>query len=102
MVVEMKNDSKAQAISFFEGLCSFWRTLFFLYQKNPKLKDFAVKMIKDFCSGEENRHKDYVPDIGIILAIYTTVSDCIPFENFIDAYLDENFIRCVNIYLFIF
>lgn len=54
-----------------------------------------MKLINDFCSGEDKRHKDYVPDIGIVLAIYTTVSDCVPFEKFIDAYLDENFIRCV-------
>ena len=35
------------------------------------------------------------PDVGVILAIATTLTDKINFSEFIDAYLDESFIRCV-------
>ena len=52
-------------------------------------------MIKDFTNYEQERHKDINPDVGVVLAIATTVIDKINFSQFIDSYLDENFIRCV-------
>ena len=52
-------------------------------------------MLKDFTNSELKRHKDACPDIGVILAISTTLTKEIDFTSFIDSYLDENFIRCV-------
>ncbi len=76
-------------------MCSFWRTLRFFYANTEGLEDAAIKMITDFTKSEAKRHKDVCPDVGVILAIATTLTDKIDFSEFIDSYLDESFIRCV-------
>jgi|APCry1669188879_1035177.scaffolds.fasta_scaffold156185_2 hypothetical protein len=94
-IVEMKKSQKAQAILFFECICSVWRTLFYVIQENESLKSLAIEMVKAFTYDENERHKEKIPDLGVFLALYTAVCDKINFEDFVDALIDENFIRCV-------
>jgi len=55
----------------------------------------ALKKINNFIKYEEDRHKEVVPDLGVFLVLFTLFSSEIHIEDFIDALLDENFIRCV-------
>ena len=100
MVVEIMKNEKAGAISFFEALCSFWRTLRWYIETNPSIRATAIERLQKFVSNPKHRHKDIVPDIGQLLALSTTLScdgDDVTYssEAFVDAYLEENFTRCV-------
>lgn len=95
MIVEMKKSAKAQAILYFEGLCNIWRMLYWFVSTKKDLQKIVLDKINKFTQSENERHKDKVPDLGLFLALYTSVSDQINYEKFVDALLDENFIRCV-------
>lgn len=98
MIVEIMKGDKSASISYFEALCSFWRTLRWFLKESPeadKLRAQAIDRMKNFVKSEEGRHKDKVPDIGQFLALYTTLTDCAPREQIIDAYLRESFVRSV-------
>jgi len=96
MVVQIMKGDKAAAIAFFEALCSFWRTLFHVMQAAPHLRKQAETLLEGFASDKAQRHKDVVPDVGQLLAMFTACNTGVEArERFTDAYLDENFIRCV-------
>lgn len=63
--------------------------------KFPSLKQMAIKEIQDFISSEQKRHIDNTKDLNLILSIFTTVTDKFELEKFVDAYLDEIFLRNV-------
>jgi hypothetical protein len=51
-----------------------------------------------FVADEKARHKDASPDLGMLLVLFTALQGCegCPSRKaFIDAYVDENFVRCV-------
>jgi ubiquitin-protein ligase len=96
MVVEINKGDRASAILFFEAMSSFWRTLRWFVTENATIRELAEAKVKAFIADETNRHKDRVPDVGQFLALTTALTDSIgSMEEFIDAYLDENFVRCV-------
>jgi ubiquitin-protein ligase/uncharacterized membrane protein YgcG len=96
MVVEINRGDKASAILFFEAMASFWRTLRWFITEDATIRAAAEARVKAFVADEQKRHKDVVPDIGQLLALATALTDSIgDMEQFVDAYLDENFVRCV-------
>jgi ubiquitin-protein ligase len=102
MVVEINKGDKASAILFFEAMSSFWRTLRWFITEDAAIRASAEAMVKAFITDEQKRHKDRVPDVGQFLALATALTDSIGSMGdfggmgaFIDAYLDENFVRCV-------
>ena len=100
MVVEIMKNEKTGAISFFEALCSFWRTLRWYIETNGSIRAAVKERLEKFVANAKNRHKNIVPDIGQLLALSTAMSCggidvAYSSEAFVDAYLDESFTRCV-------
>jgi hypothetical protein len=100
MIVEMMRPdaSKTAAIATFEALCNFWRTLRWLVDTRPSLRNRIGEVLSKFVSDEANRHKDKSPDLGIVLVLFTAFQGydaCPKREAFIDAYADENSLRWV-------
>lgn len=100
MIVEMmKPDaSKSEAIATFEALCNFWRTLRWLVDTRPALRNRIATLLTNFATDEAFRHKDKSPDLGMILVLYTALqgySGCPTRQAFINAYADENSLRWV-------
>lgn len=98
MIVEMKNSGKAEAIAFFQALCSFWRSLYYFLQ-DPAIKQAAVKEIKDFISNKKMRLKGPTADVGVIYGLWMGLQDTIDGSEFLDAYFDECMIRQVMYYI---
>jgi len=90
---------KAPSIAFFEAICSFWRTYYWLNETvlSKSLLPQAVLLADKFTKYDYARQKNACPDVGNMLASYTVVQKYVKFSNeqFIDALLDECFIRCV-------
>jgi len=90
---------KAPSIAFFEAICSFWRTYYWLNENvlSKTLLPNAVLLADKFTKYDYARQKNACPDVGNMLANYTVVQKYVKFTNqeFIDALLDECFIRCV-------
>merc|ERR1719375_2956283 len=64
----------------------------------PSLCSQVLKTLNSFVADEKARHKDVSPDLGIVLVLFTVLQGCegCPSRKaFIDAYADENFVRCV-------
>jgi len=100
MIVEvMRPDAaKCAAIATFEAMCNFWRTLRWLVDKRPSLRERISSMLSKFILNESGRHKDNTPDLGMILVVFTVFQGhrgCPSRESFIQAYADENSIRWV-------
>jgi len=100
MIVEvMRPDaSKSAAITIFEALCNFWRTLRWLVDSQKPLLRKISDMLQRFVADEPYRHKDVTADLGIILVLHTVVQGqpgCPCKTDFIDSYFDENSLRCV-------
>lgn len=98
MIVEIMRGDKASAISYFEALCSFWRTLRFFLFESPEaetLRSEAMKKMQFFCRMEDGRHKQNVPDVGQFLALYTCLTDKVRESTFVDAYQEESSTRSV-------
>jgi len=100
LIVEMMrpDQEKTEAIATFEALCNCWRTLRWLLDTRPSLKDRIQRTLTAFVKDEKARHKDTSPDLGILLVLFTVLQGCEgcpPRKAFIDAYADENFVRCV-------
>merc|ERR1712118_196252 len=100
MIVEvMKPEaSKSAAIATFEALCNFWRTLRWLVDTRPTLRERIGNMLSKFISSEANRHKDNIPDLGVMLVLFTAFqghTGCPTRSDFIQAYFDENTVRWV-------
>merc|ERR1711904_242155 len=100
MIVEvMKPEaSKSAAIATFEALCNFWRTLRWLVDTRPTLRERIGNMLSKFISSEVNRHKDNTPDLGVMLVLFTAFqghTGCPQRTDFIQAYFDENTVRWV-------
>jgi len=100
MIVEMMRpeQAKTEAIATFESMCNFWRTLRWLVEMRPSLQERILRQLQCFVKTEEGRHKDMTPDLGMVLVLYTIyqgLEGCPPQQDFIDAYADENFVRCV-------
>merc|ERR1719471_2815517 len=98
MIVEIMKGDKASAISYFEALCSFWRTLRFFLFESPEaetLRGQAMKKMQSFCTTEDGRHKQNVPDVGQFLALYTCLTDKVRESTFVDAYQTESSVRSV-------
>jgi len=100
MIVEMmKPDAgKSEAIATFEALCNFWRTLRWLVDTRPTLRNRIGELLTNFVADEGFRHKDKTPDLGMVLVLFTALqghSGCPSREAFIKAYSDENPLRWV-------
>jgi len=100
MIVEMMrpDQEKTEAIATFEALCNFWRTLRWLLDTRAPLRGRVGRKLLAFVQDEKVRHKDVSPDLGMVLALYTVLQGyegCPSRKAFIDAYADENFVRCV-------
>jgi len=100
LIVEMMrpDQEKTEAIATFEALCNCWRMLRWLVDTRPSLRVRIMKTLTAFVSDENARHKDLSPDLGIVLVLFTVLQGsegCPPRKDFIDAYADENFVRCV-------
>lgn len=100
MIVEIMKSQKAGAIAFFEALCSFWRTLRYFVTTTPSVHAAARNRLNNFVTSRAARHKDYVPDLGQLLALSTAMTvDGNDLDHsataFIDAYLEESFTRNV-------
>merc|ERR1712224_8334 len=100
LIVEMMrpDQEKTEAIATFEALCNCWRMLRWLVDMRPSLRNQILKTLSAFVTGENARHKDVSPDLGIMLVLFTVLQGCegCPLrKDFIDAYADENFVRCV-------
>jgi len=100
MIVEMmKPDAgKSEAIATFEALCNFWRTLRWLVDTKPSLRDRIGKLLTSFTTDEGFRHKDKSPDLGMVLVLFTVFQGyqgCPTRRAFISAYTDENSLRWV-------
>jgi len=98
MIVEIMSGDRAAAIAFFEALCSFWRTLrYFLFEDEEaqKYSRKAMKKLKAFCTTSEGKHKNKVPDVGQLLALWTCLTDRVSEATFVDAYVSESSLRSV-------
>merc|ERR1712224_1071558 len=100
LIVEMMrpDQEKTEAIATFEALCNCWRMLRWLVDMRPSLRERILKTLTAFVGSENARHKDVSPDLGIVLVLFTVLQGCegCPLrKDFIDAYADENFLRCV-------
>eukprot|EP00746_Dinoflagellata_sp_MGD_P149409 gnl/MRDRNA2_/MRDRNA2_81443_c0_seq1.p1 gnl/MRDRNA2_/MRDRNA2_81443_c0~~gnl/MRDRNA2_/MRDRNA2_81443_c0_seq1.p1 ORF type:complete len:598 (+),score=126.30 gnl/MRDRNA2_/MRDRNA2_81443_c0_seq1:96-1889(+) len=100
LLVEMMrpDQEKTEAIATFEALCNCWRMLRWLVDSRPSLRERILKTLTAFVAGENARHKDVSPDLGIVLVLFTVLQGfegCPSRRDFIDAYADENFVRCV-------
>merc|ERR1711871_1140397 len=100
MIVEvMRPDAaKSAAIATFEAMCNFWRTFRWLVDTRPTLHKHIASMLTKFVKSEANRHKDVTPDLGVALVLFTVLqghADCPTRASFINAYADENALRCV-------
>jgi hypothetical protein len=100
MIVEMmKPDAqKSAAIAIFEALCNFWRTFRWLVDTRPNLRSKIGKSLTCFVSDAKFRHKDYSPDLGALLVLFTVLQGheaCPSRQDFINAYSDENSLRWV-------
>jgi hypothetical protein len=100
MIVEvMRPDAaKSAAIATFEALCNFWRTLRWLVDTRPSLRNRIGDLLCKFVAGEAHRHKDVTPDLGVMLVLFTAFqghTGCPAREMFINAYADENSVRWV-------
>ena len=56
--------SKSAAISFFQTLCSFWRTYHWILQHHAPAKKQAEESCFRFVQDEQQRLKNVVPDVG--------------------------------------
>merc|ERR1712216_795705 len=100
MIVEvMRPDAaKSAAIATFEAMCNFWRTLRWLVDSRPSLREQIRTKLSAFVTDEAHRHKDKTPDLGALLVFYTAFqghSGCPARDAFINAYVDENSVRWV-------
>merc|ERR1712224_1019286 len=100
LIVEMMrpDQEKTEAIATFEALCNCWRTLRWLLDTRASLRDSVRRTLTVFVAGENARHKDVSPDLGIMLVLFTVLQGCegCPARKaFVDAYADENFVRFV-------
>lgn len=100
MIVEMmKPDmAKSAAIATFEALCNFWRTLRWLVDSKPSLREHIRAKLTTFVADEAHRHKDITPDLGVLLVFFTVLqghNGCPARDAFINAYVDENSVRWV-------
>jgi hypothetical protein len=100
MIVEMmKPDSaKSAAIATFEAMCNFWRTLRWLVDSRPSLREQIRLKLSAFVTDEAHRHKDVTPDLGCLLVFFTAFQGyggCPSRDAFINAYADENSLRWV-------
>jgi len=98
MIVEIMSGDRAAAIAFFEALCSFWRTLrYFLFEDEQaqKFSKKAMKKLKAFCTTVQGKHKNKVPDVGQLLALWTCLTDRVSEATFVDAYVEESSLRSV-------
>jgi len=100
LIVEMMrpDQEKTEAIATFEALCNCWRTLRWLLDTRASLRDSVRRTLTAFVEKEEARHKDTSPDLGVVLVLFTVLQGCegCPARKaFVDAYADENFVRCV-------
>lgn len=91
---------KSPSIAYFEAICSFWRTFYWLSDSNIiPIKTQGSKLAYEFTQFEEKRLKHECPDVGAMLAsfsIFQTSSNLKSTEQFVDAYLDEFSVRCVK------
>lgn len=91
---------KSPSIAYFEAICSFWRTFYWLSDANIlPIKSQGSKKVYEFTKLEEKRLKWECPDVGAMLAsfsIFQSSSKLGSAGEFIDAYLDECFVRCVK------
>merc|ERR1719318_2103073 len=96
-VVKQMQNKKTTAGAFFEAFCNFWRSTYFLLQKDPVLKRQTVKLIKDFMNSEEGRHKNRVRDIDNLFVLYFVLYDDLGSPaKFINGFVDESAIRRVE------
>jgi len=100
MIVEiMRPDTpKSAAISTFEALCNFWRTLRWFVETQEDVRREVQRRLVKFVKSEQCRHKDNTQDLGMMLVLYTVYQgypDCPTRTQFIDAYVDENSVRWV-------
>ena len=51
--------------------------------------------MRAFVQEEAARLKGVTPDVGALLALYTTCSEVAPLPAFLDSYIDESFVRSV-------
>merc|ERR1711881_261397 len=82
----------------FEALCNFWRTLRWLVDRKPTLRDRIHTTLSNFVSHPNCRHKDKTPDLGVALVLFTVFQGhdgCPQRSDFINAYADENSLRWV-------
>merc|ERR1719456_340634 len=92
------DQEKTEAIATFEALSNCWRTLRWLVDTRQSLRGRIRGTLAAFVADEKARHKDVSPDLGIVLVLFTVLQGCegCPArKTFIDAYADENFVRCV-------
>merc|ERR1711871_1334214 len=90
--------AKSAAIATFEAMCNFWRTFRWLVDTRPTLHKHMASMLTKFVKDEANRHKDVTPDLGVALVLFTVLQGhegCPRRADFINAYADENALRCV-------
>jgi len=100
LIVEMMrpDQQKTEAIATFEALCNCWRMLRWLVDTRSSLREKILVRLTAFVADEKVRHKDVSPDLGVILVLFTVLQGCegCPVrKDFINAYVDENFVRCV-------
>merc|ERR1711990_457811 len=87
---------KSASIAYFEAICSFWRTYYWCSLQFGTLKNNASRDLQTFVRLEDARLKSSTPDIGAVIPSYTVFQNSLETpESFIDAYLDEFFLRQV-------
>ena len=85
--------SKSGAIATFQTMCSFWRTYHWILVTDKDARKIAETKCVNFVKDEKQRLKHICQDVGALLANFS----CLPKRpvGFLDAYLDEAFVRCV-------
>jgi ubiquitin-protein ligase len=99
LVVEMMKGHKADAIRFIQALLDLWRVVVAAHAADPALLQSHAGRIRDFATVEARRHKDHEPNLGDFLALCLCCPSVLQAPDrrarLLDAYLDENFQRCV-------
>lgn len=99
LVVEMMKGDKADAVRYIQALLDLWRVMAVAHASSAELREAHARRIREFATVEARRHKDHEPNLGDFLALCLCCPPVLQAPDnrarLLDAYLDENFQRCV-------
>ena len=94
-MMQPESDIRASERTF-RVLIDIWRTFVWFADEYPSIKNRIATTLSLFVSEPERRTKANSPNIGWLLAMRSILpNEAVPFGSFLNAYVDENFLRSV-------